>query len=156
MPFDGLLFFRHLGHWMASKLFWLMCDHGQSFRPHDKIHVCMATKGDWKWLGPMHVLFQMGGFSIKGESTLWGGQKCCHIVLFSKGVHVWTSIMVILEHIFLNFLHNMVYHNKKNSIKRFFFFQLILCDSKIYLWQKTVCHYVFKMQIYSKNEWNDF
>jgi hypothetical protein len=23
-----------------------------------------------------------------GENTLQGGQKCCHIVLFSKGVHV--------------------------------------------------------------------
>ncbi len=82
------LLFRHLGHYMASKLFWLSCDHGQSFRPCDKIHVYRAIKGDRKWLGPMHVLFQMGRFSIRGESTLLGAQNCFHIVLFSKGVHV--------------------------------------------------------------------
>jgi hypothetical protein len=54
----------------------------------------------------------------KGESTLRGGQKCYHIVLFSRGVHVWTSTMIILEHIFPNFLHNMVDYNTKNSIAR--------------------------------------
>jgi hypothetical protein len=80
----------------------------------------------------------------KGESTLWGGQKCCHIVLFSKGVHVWTSTMVILEHIFPNLLHNMVDYNTKNSITIYSFFQLILWGSKIYLWQKNVRHYVLK------------
>jgi hypothetical protein len=34
----------------------------------------------------------MGKNTIKGatqgECTVWGDQKCCHIVLFSKGVHV--------------------------------------------------------------------
>jgi len=56
------------------------------------------------------------------ESALWGGQKCCHIILFSKGVHVWTLTMVILEHIFPNFVHNMVDHNTKIHSKINFFF----------------------------------
>ncbi len=73
------------------------------------------------------------------------GQKCCHIVLFSKGVHVWTSTMVILEHIFPNFLHNMVDYDTKNSItKKIHFSQLILWGSKVYLLQKIICHYVLK------------
>ncbi len=47
-----------------------------------------------------------------------GGQKCCHIVLFSKDFYVWTSTMVILQHIFPNCLHNMIDYNIKNSITK--------------------------------------
>jgi len=61
---------------------------------------------------------ELHGVGWKGESTLQGGQKCYHIVLFSKGVHVWTSTMVILEHNFSTFLHNMVDYNTRNSIAK--------------------------------------
>jgi len=91
------------------------------------------------------------------ESTLWEGQECCHIVLFFKGVHFWTSTVVILEHIFPNVLYNMLDHNTKFDQKENSFFQLILCDSKTYLWQKKCtsmrtkkCNYI------QKNDWNDF
>jgi hypothetical protein len=55
------------------------------------------------------------------------GQKCCHIVLFSRGVHVWTSTMVILQDIFPNFLHNMVDYNTKNSIAKKIPFSNLYC-----------------------------
>jgi hypothetical protein len=91
-----------------------------------------------------------------GESTLQGGQKCYHITLVSKGVNVWISTMVILKHILPIFLHNMVEHNIENSIEKISFFQLILCDSKIYLWQKIVHHNVLKnANIFILNDWND-
>jgi hypothetical protein len=80
-----------------------------------------------------------------------GGQKCCHIILFSRGVHVWTSIMVILEHIFSIFLHSMVDYNTKNSITKKIF-QLIMCNSKIIFVTKKCtlirtkkCKYIQKM-----------
>jgi hypothetical protein len=69
-----------------------------------------------------------------------GGQKCYHIVLFSKGVHVWTLTMVILEYIFPNFLLNTVDYNTKNSIAiKNHFFSLYckvpkhICDQKMYI-----------------------
>ncbi len=73
-----------------------------------------------------------------GESTLWGGQKCCHIVLFYRGVHVWTLTMVILEHIFPIFLHSMVFYNRKNSITIFFsnlYWEVpkYICGTKMYV-----------------------
>jgi hypothetical protein len=61
-------------------------------------------------------VFHFGWFRMVDESTLRGGQKCCHIVLFSRCVYVWNSTMVILKHIFPNILHNMVSYNTKNSI----------------------------------------
>jgi hypothetical protein len=87
------------------------------------------------------------------ESTLWEGKKCCHIVLFSKGVHFWTSTVVILEHIFPNVLYNMLDHNTKFNRKENTFFQLILCDSKTYLWQKNVRQCVLKNVIILKKKW---
>jgi hypothetical protein len=101
---------------------------------HNKSHLAIVTKnnsrknktllnasrcGKWRYQQikyAMNVVDQKIPFG--GESTLCGGQKCCQIVLFSKGVHVWSSSMVILEHIFLNFLHNMVDHNINNSIEK--------------------------------------
>jgi hypothetical protein len=53
---------------------------------------------------------------------LWGGQKCCHIVLCYRGVHVWTSTMVRLKHIFPNFLHNMTNYNQRIQSQRKFIF----------------------------------
>jgi hypothetical protein len=76
--------------------------------------------------------------SFLGESTLRGGQKCCHIVLFSRGVHVWTSTMVILEHIFPNFLHNMIDYNTKNSIAILFNFSNLYCMIPNYIHGKTM------------------
>jgi hypothetical protein len=66
----------------------------------------------WTLIGQIYVK------RFDDESTSQGGQKCCHIVLLSKGVHVWISTMVILEHIYPNFLHNMVDYNTKNSITK--------------------------------------
>jgi len=76
------------------------------------------------WMGHM---YQNKSLITWVKGTLQGGQKCCHIVLFSKGVHVWTSTMVILEHIFLNFLHNMVGYNTKNSIAKKIPFSNLYC-----------------------------
>jgi hypothetical protein len=78
---------------------------------------------------------------LMGESTLGKGQKCYHIVLFSKGVHVWTLTMVILEHIFPNFSHIMVDHNTKYSkIKKkipssnlYCVIPKYICDKKMYV-----------------------
>jgi hypothetical protein len=83
-------------------------------------------------------------FLWNNEKHITRGQKCCHIVLFSNGVHVWTSTIVTLEHIFPNFLHNMVDFNTKNSTQIFFKKKLILCNFNVYLWQKIVHHYVLK------------
>jgi len=87
-----------------------------------------------------------------GWSTLQGGQKCCHIVLFSRGVHVWTSTMVILEHIFPTVLHNMVDYNTKNSIAKKFSFSNLYCAilkyicGKKYTWLcAKKCKYTQKM-----------
>jgi hypothetical protein len=63
-----------------------------------------------------------------GETILHGGQKCCHIVLFSRGVHVLTSTMVILEDIFPIFLRNMVHYDTKNSIAKKFSFSNLYCE----------------------------
>jgi hypothetical protein len=38
----------------------------------------------------------------------------------------------------------MVDYNTKNSIAKNFFSYFIFFNSKTYLWQKNVCHYVFK------------
>ncbi len=87
-----------------------------------------------------------------GWNHITGGQKCCHIVLFSKGVHVWTSTMLILEHIFPNFLHNMVGHNTKNSIiKKIIFPTYIVRFQSIFAIEKCMsmctkkCKYIQKM-----------
>jgi len=73
------------------------------------------------------------------KSHCRGVQKCYHIILFSTSVHVWTSTIVILEHFFPFFFHNMVDYNTKKSItKKKSFFQFIMCDFKVYLWQKNV------------------
>jgi hypothetical protein len=45
----------------------------------------------------------------------------------------------------------MVDYNKKIQLQKNSFFQPILCDSKIYLWQKNVCHYVLKNANMLKN-----
>jgi len=74
----------------------------------------------------------------RGWKHTGGGQKCCHIILFFRGVHVWTSTMVILEHIFSIFLHNMVNYNI--SIKKKIPFSNLycvipkyICDKKMYI-----------------------
>jgi hypothetical protein len=89
------------------------------------------------------------------KSHCKGAQKCYHIVLFSKGVHVWTSTMVILEHIFPNILHNMVDYNTKNQSLNCFFSQFIVCDSKVYLWPKNVHQCTLKNENILKNDWNN-
>jgi hypothetical protein len=58
--------------------------------------------------------------------------------------------VVILEQIFLNVLYNMLDHNTKFHRIKNSFFQLILCDSKTYLWQKNVRQYVLKNVIILK------
>jgi hypothetical protein len=75
---------------------------------------------------------------IKVKAHYGGGQKCCHIVLFSKVVRVWTSTMVILKHIFPNFLHNMVEHNTKNSITKIFPFSNLYCAIPKYICGKKM------------------
>jgi len=83
---------------------------------------------------------------MEGESTLQRGQKCCQIILISKGVHVWTSTMVILKHVFSNFWHNMVNHNTKNSIKKKFHFPNLYC-----VIPKYICCKQMYITMYSKN-----
>ncbi len=98
----------------------------------------------------LDFFFSTDGYKSKSggvldESTLQAGQKCCHIVLFSKGVHIWTSTMVGLEHIFPNFLHNMVDHNTKNSIENKIHFPNLYCVIPKYICgKKNVCHCVQK------------
>ncbi len=91
-----------------------------------KIFELYLTKS--RFLRYSRIIFLTRGWVMNlGENTLHGGQKCCHmyIIMFFRGVHVWTSTMVILEHIFLKFLHNMVDYNIKNSIaKKIPFFNL--------------------------------
>jgi hypothetical protein len=87
-----------------------------------------------------------------GESTLQGGQNCCHIVLFSRGVCVWTSTMIISEHIFPNFLLNMVDYDTKNLIANNCFFPTyIVRFQSIFVAKKYIspcikkCKYIQKM-----------
>ncbi len=88
-----------------------------------------------------------------GESTLRGGQKCCHFVQFSKGVHVWTLTMLILKHIFPIYVD----YNTKNSIEKKILFSNLYCViSKCICDKKMYVIIYLKMQIYSKNKWNDF
>jgi hypothetical protein len=93
-------------------------------------------------------------YANMGENTLGGGggQKFCHIVLVSRGVHVWISTMVILEHIFPNFLHNMVDYNTKNSIAKKIIFSNLYCEVPKYICGKKSmslyikkCKYIQKM-----------
>jgi hypothetical protein len=89
---------------------------------------------------------------VRGWKHTTGGPNCCHIVLFSRGVHVWTLAMVILEHIFSNFLHNMVDYNTKNSITKKILFSNLYCEVPKYICGKTMyitmykkCKYTQKM-----------
>jgi hypothetical protein len=36
-----------------------------------------------------HIWANVLGNDYKFENTVHGGQKCCHILEFLKGVHVW-------------------------------------------------------------------
>ncbi len=93
----------------------------------------------------------------RGWKHTGGGKKCCHIILFFRGVHVWTSTMVILEHIFSIFLHNMVNHNTKSPIKKNFpFSNLYVWFQSIFVANKCMSLCIQKMQIYFLNDWNDF
>jgi hypothetical protein len=67
-----------------------------------------------------------------------GGQKCCHIVQFSKGVHVWISTIVIFKHVFSIFLHNMVDYNTKNSIAKEISFSNLYCEVPKYICRKKM------------------
>jgi hypothetical protein len=58
----------------------------------------------------------------------------------------------ILEHIFPNFLHNMVCHNTKDSIKKKFNFSNLYCVIPKYICDKKNVIMYYKMQIYSKND----
>jgi hypothetical protein len=63
----------------------------------------------------------------------------------TRGVHVRILTMVSLEHIFPNFLHNMVDHNTKNSIKKkIHFSNLYYVIPKYICDKKNVHHYVQK------------
>ncbi len=145
------------------KGWWLMPIHVQEKEGHTQSNLvhyhktCFTTSYllsrllkviDLPWLSPFVMKQGLGFFScwyLYGVKAHYkGGQKCCHIVLFSRGVCVWTSTMIILEHIFPNFLHNMVDYNTKISIAKNVFFQPTLWGSKVYLWQKNVHHYVPK------------
>jgi hypothetical protein len=77
--------------------------------------------------------------------------------LFSKSVHVWTSTMVILQHIFPIFLHNMVDYNTKSLItKKYFFPTYIVQFQNMFVANKCTSLCTKKMQIYFLNDWNDF
>jgi hypothetical protein len=49
---------------------------------------------------PLHDIKRLDLKKILVKTHYRGAQKCCHIVLFYNGVHVWTSTMVKLKHIF--------------------------------------------------------
>jgi hypothetical protein len=51
----------------------------------------------------------------------YGGAKNVVTLYSFLGVSMFELHMVILEHIFPNFFHNMVDYNTKNQLKRFFF-----------------------------------
>jgi hypothetical protein len=72
------------------------------------------------------------------ENTLRGGPKCHHIILFSRDVHVQTLTMVILKHIFPNFLHNMVGNNTKDSIGKEMLFPNLYCVIPKYICGKKM------------------
>ncbi len=110
---------RSVGFWIALQLGWFSC------------FFCFSSKMQlfsFSFYGLQDFLVcylcSCCEIQIVLTNKLWvkshygGGPKCCHIVLFSRGVHVWTSTMVILEHIFPKFLHNMVDYNTKNSITK--------------------------------------
>ncbi len=92
---------------------------------------------DFPWLSTFVMKQGLGFFFLvdisMGESILQGGQKCCHIVLFSRGVCVWTSTMIISKHIFPKFLLNMVDYNTKNLIANNFFFSNLHCEVPKYI-----------------------
>jgi hypothetical protein len=55
------------------------------------------------------------------------------------------------------FLHIMVGQNpKKSNVKKTTLSYFLWCDVRIYLCQKYICQNIFKMKIYSRNDWNDF
>jgi hypothetical protein len=70
---------------------------------------------------------------VHGWKHTRGGQKCCHIVYFFKDVHVWTSTMVILKHIFSKFLHNLVDYNTKKLIAKEIPFSNLYCEAPKYM-----------------------
>jgi hypothetical protein len=85
---------------------------------------------------------------IIGWKHTMGGQKCCHNVLFSRGVHVWTSTMVILEQSFAIFLHNGWKHttppkncNHKHKNYAFEFFGYIWTSHlEVFLFISSILH----------------
>jgi len=89
------------------------------------------------------------GLWVKAHYKGVGGQKCCYIVLFSRGVHVWISTMVILEHIFPNVLHNMVDYNIKILTTKKIPFSKLYCEIPKYIFGKKMYITIYyKMQIY--------
>ncbi len=89
------------------------------------------------------------------ESTLWGSQDCCHIVLFFKGI--------IFElqscHYHEEFSQFFAYYGKSKPKevkcqKNYTFSDVMLwCDVKIYMCKENVHHNVLKN---AKNDWNVF
>jgi hypothetical protein len=90
--------------------------------------------------------------TLSNISFLWGVTAHCegpkmlsHYIVFQRWGHVWTSTIVILEHIFSNVLHNMVDYNTKNSITKKIHFSNLYCEVPTYICgKKNVRHYVFK------------
>jgi hypothetical protein len=72
-------------------MFWKRCYH---FKQTTEVEKSKEKKGFQNvkvtilWIQPSWFKFDFESMlSIEGESTLRRGQKCCHVVLFSKGVH---------------------------------------------------------------------
>ncbi len=143
---------------MLKELYFLKEIDSSMLQPKDKVDYLVYfyehQLGEASILDEVTNIIAKDKIIVRGESTLWGDQN---VVLFSKSVHVWTSTMVILQHIFPIFLHNMVDYNTKSLItKKYFFPTYIVQFQNMFVANKCTSLCTKKMQIYFLNDWNDF
>jgi hypothetical protein len=137
---------RYWSHWPSALLVcgWLLKNCWSTWGLTSS-KLCMEI--DWlegilsMWWSSSNMLSNWNRFRWK---HIRRGQICCHIVFFCRGIHVWTSTMVILEHIFPNALYNMLDYNTKNSISKKIPFFNLYCVIPKYICGKKKCHYVLK------------
>jgi hypothetical protein len=133
----------------SSTHFFLAIEHPLNFFQHRKLldgncFTLLFNIATWKFVGlllarwvhlPQNFFFLL----FLGWMHTTGGLKMfSHYIVFSKGVHFWTSTKVILEHIFSNFLHNMVDFNTKNSITKKIHFSNLYCEVPKYICGKKM------------------
>jgi hypothetical protein len=80
----------------------------------DKWHLKLLKKY-WKFAHHFHYLWLQCWQKVASESTLWGGQDCCHIVLLFIGLMFEFQSCPYYEGFSQRFLQIMVDQNPKKS-----------------------------------------